>query len=356
MLLARRPAHIGQMERLPAADPLRAVARARSVRAMPPIQTLDGPLEPAQLGRTLMHEHIFNLSWEVQGPYPGHNGWDPEVEIPKAQAKLAELKAAGYDTLVELSVIGLGRDVGLFQRAVEGSGLQVVCATGLYTYDVLPRMWHFSGPGTLLNGPEPLDDMFRRDIEEGIEGTDVKAGMLKCAVDAAGLTEHVERVLRSCCRVHAATNVPMTIHTHPETERGLDALRVLGEEGVDAARVVLAHCGDTTDLDHLERLLESGATLGMDRFGLDILLPMEDRVATVAALCERGYADRMILSHDANCFSDWFPPGLHEQVTPRWHYLHIEQDVLPALRERGVTEEQITTMLVDVPRTFFERS
>jgi phosphotriesterase-related protein len=212
------------------------------------------------------------------------------------------------------------------------------------------------GPGTLLDGDEPLDELFKRDIEEGIQGTDIKAAMLKCAVDHDGLTDHVQRVLRSCCRVHHQTNTPMTVHTHAQAERGKDVLKVLGEEGVDPRRVVLAHCGDSADLDYLETLIESGATLGMDRFGLNILLPFEDRVNTVAELCRRGYADRMILSHDANCFTDWFPPELHDQVTPDWHFLHIHNDVLPALRDRGVTDEQIDQMLVHTPRDFFERT
>jgi phosphotriesterase-related protein len=323
---------------------------------MSEIQTLGGPLDTSSLGRVLMHEHIFNLSPEVQGCYPGFHGWDPEVEIPKAQQTLSELKQAGYDTIVELSVLGLGRDVHLMQRATEGTGLQVTLATGVYTYDVLPRLWHFMGPGTLLDGDEPLDELFRRDIEEGIQGTDIKAAMLKCAVDHDGLTDHVQRVLRACCRVHHQTNTPMTVHTHAPTERGLDVIKVLKEEGVDPHRVVLAHCGDSADIDYLEKLLQSGATLGMDRFGLNILLGFEDRVNTVAALCESGYDDRMILSHDANCFTDWFPPELHDQVTPDWHFLHIHNDVLPALRERGVTDEQIDQMLVHTPRDFFERA
>jgi phosphotriesterase-related protein len=323
---------------------------------MSEIQTLGGPLDTSSLGRVLMHEHIFNLSPEVQGCYPGFHGWDPEVEIPKAQQTLSQLKQAGYDTIVELSVLGLGRDVHLMQRAVEGTGLQVTLATGLYTYDVLPRLWHFMGPGTLLDGDEPLDELFRRDIEEGIQGTDIKAAMLKCAVDHDGLTDHIQRVLRACCRVHHQTDTPMTVHTHAPTQRGLDVLNVLKEEGVDPRRVVLAHCGDSADIDYLEKLLQSGATLGMDRFGLNILLPFEDRVDTVAALCESGYDDRMILSHDANCFTDWFPPELHDQVTPDWHFLHIHNDVLPALRERGVTDEQIDQMLVHTPRDFFERT
>ena len=174
---------------------------------MAQLQTLGGPIETADLGTVLMHEHIFNISLEVQGCWPGFNGWDPDVEIPKAQQTLKELKDAGYDTIVELSVCGLGRDVGLMSRAVEGTGLQVTVATGLYTYDVLPRLWHFSGPGTLLDGEEQLDELMRRDIEEGIEGTDIKAAMLKCAVDHDGLTPHVERVDRLagglCDRVDA---------------------------------------------------------------------------------------------------------------------------------------------------------
>src|SRR2546430_10771729 len=237
---------------------------------MAEVQTLAGPLDTGSLGRVLMHEHIFNLTLEVQGCFPGFNGWDPEVEVPKAQATLRELKQAGYDTIVELSVVCLGRDLSLMQRAVEGSGLQVIAATGLYTYDVLPRLWHFSGPGTLLGGDEQLDEMFRRDIEEGMEGTDVKAAILKCAIDQAGLTEHVERVLRSCCRVHQRTDRPMCVHTHPGTERGLDALKVLEEEGVDPARVMLAHCGASADLDYQESLIESAALLGRSRFGLAI--------------------------------------------------------------------------------------
>jgi phosphotriesterase-related protein len=70
-------------------------------------------------------------------------------------------------------------------------------------------------------------------------------------------------------------------------------------------------------------------------------------------MCERGHADKMVLSHDAACFNDWLPEELLPLATPNWHYLHISDDVLPALKERGVTDEQITTMLVDNPRTIF---
>ena len=321
---------------------------------MATIETLNGPLDTAELGTVLMHEHIFNLTAEIQMVYPGFNAWDPDVEVPKAQKTLRELKEAGVDTIVELSPIGLGRSLPLIRGAAEGSGLNIVLATGLYTYDVLPRPWHFSGPGTLLDGDEPLDALMRSDFTDGIEGSGVKPGILKCAIDAAGLTDHVDRVVRSVCRLHRETGAPICIHTAAAHERGLDALRVLEEEGVDPARVMLAHCGDSTDLDYLEKLAPSGALLGMDRFGLDVLLPFEDRVNTVVAMCERGHADKMILSQDANCYSDWFPPGLEEQVSPNWHFLHVLQDVIPALLERGVSQDDVDLMMRGNGRRFFE--
>jgi phosphotriesterase-related protein len=322
---------------------------------MATIATLDGPLDTAQLGTVLMHEHIFNLTAEIQIAHPGFNGWDPEVEVPKAQEQLRKVKEAGIDTLVELSPIGLGRSLDLIRRAADGSGLNIILATGLYTYDVLPRPWHFVGPGTILDGEEPLDTLMRADLEHGIESSGVRPAILKCAIDAAGLTEHVERVVRSVCRVHKETGTPICIHTSAPHERGRDALRILDEEDVDPARVMLAHCGDSTDLDYLEAMAASGALLGMDRFGLDILLPFEDRVSTVVAMCERGHAGKMVLSQDAMCFTDWFPPGVREQVTPNWHFLHVLQDVVPTLRERGVTDEQVDQMLRGNPRDFFER-
>jgi phosphotriesterase-related protein len=228
-------------------------------------------------------------------------------------------------------------------------------ATGVYTYNDVPMYFHFTGPGTLLNGPEPMVDMFVRDITEGIAGTGVKAAILKCATDAPGMTPGVERVLRAVAQAHRATGVPITTHTHAHTRRGLEQQHVFAEEGVDLTRVIIGHSGDTTDLDYLEELIAAGSYLGMDRFGLDNILSFEDRVDTVARMCQRGHAHRMVLAHDASCYIDWLPEAALPFALPNWHYLHIHNDVLPALRERGVTEEQITTMLVDNPRAIFSR-
>jgi phosphotriesterase-related protein len=165
----------------------------------------------------------------------------------------------------------------------------------------------------------------------------------------------VERVLRAVAQAHRQTGVPISTHTHAATRRGLEQQRIFADEGVDLSRVIIGHCGDSTDIDYLEELIANGSYIGMDRFGMDLILPFEDRVNTVARMCERGHADKMVLSHDAKCYFDALPDALLPTVAPNWHYLHIHTDVLPALKERGVTEEQITTMLVDNPRRIFDR-
>src|ERR1043165_6173750 len=321
---------------------------------MPQINTVRGPIDTDALGVTLMHEHVFVLSPEIMQNYP--EGWgDEEKRVNDAIARLNELKARGVDSIVDLTVIGLGRYIPRIERIARATDLNIIVATGIYTYNDVPMYFHFQGPGTELGGPEFMTDMFVRDITEGIAGTGVRAAILKCATDQQGVAPGVERVLRAVAAAHRQTGVPISTHTHAHTERGLEQQYIFEEEGVDLTRVVIGHSGDTTDIEYLEKLIARGSTIGMDRFGIDVLLPFEDRVNTVARMCERGHAGKMVLSHDAACFNDWLPEAALPAVLPNWHYLHIHNDVIPALRARGVTDEQLHQMLVENPRRIFER-
>jgi phosphotriesterase-related protein len=301
-----------------------------------------------------MHEHVFVLSAEVMQNFP-ENWGSEDRRVTDAVSRLNELKSRGVDSIVDLTVIGLGRYIPRIQRIAAETGINIIVATGVYTYNDVPMYFHFQGPGTELGGAEFMTDMFVKDIEEGIADTGVKAAILKCATDRQGVTPGVERVLRAVAQAHRRTGVPISTHTHAGTERGLEQQHIFEEEGVDLARVVIGHSGDTTDIDYLENLIARGSYIGMDRFGIDVLLPFEERVNTVAKMCERGHANRMVLSHDAACFNDWLPEAALPAVLPNWHYLHIHNDVIPALKERGVTDEQLYLMLVENPRKFFER-
>lgn len=299
-----------------------------------------------------MHEHVFVLSPEVKDNHPEAWGDDAKREAD-AIDRLNDLKSRGVDSIVDLTVIGLGRYIPRIARIAAATDINIVVATGIYTYNDVPMYFHFRGPGTLLDGPEIMTDMFVHDITEGIADTGIKAAILKCATDEPGVTPGVERVLRAVAQAHRQTGVPISTHTHAGTRRGLEQQRIFTEEGVDLSRVVIGHSGDSTDIGYLEELIGNGSYIGMDRFGADVYLPTPERVDTVARMCERGHAEKMVLSHDASCFIDWLPEEAVPVVLPNWHYLHIHNDVLPALRARGVTEEQITTMLVDNPRRVF---
>ena len=325
---------------------------------MPQVQTVTGPVDTAELGQVLMHEHVFVLSPDIQQNYPEEWG-DEEQRVADAVEKLTALAATGVRTIVDPTVVGLGRYIPRIQRVAEQVDLNIVVATGCYTYEDVPFFFHHRGPA--LNAalgtevPDPMVDMFERDITEGIAGTGVRAAFLKCAIDAPGLTPGVERIMRAVARTHGRTGVPITVHTHPESRQGLAVQKVFGEEGVDPRRVVLGHSGDTTDVDHLCELADAGFFLGMDRFGINLETTFEARADTVVEMCRRGYAESMVLSQDASCYIDWVDPGVMALLS-QWRYTHIHEDVLPYLREHGVTDGQIETMLVANPRRYFENT
>jgi phosphotriesterase-related protein len=313
---------------------------------MPTVNTVTGPIDTAALGFTLMHEHVYVLSEGVIPNFP--RLWDREARIAEAAAVLAEAKAHGVSTIVDLTVLGLGRDVSLVRESAARSGMQIIAATGLYTYDELPH--YFAS-----RSADVMADLFVHDVEDGIQNTDVKAAVFKCATDAKGATPGVEKVLRAVARAHRRTGVPISTHTHAASQQGLKQQDIFEEEGVDLGRVVIGHSGDSEDIAYLEKLIGRGSYIGMDRFGIDTMLSTEKRVATIAKLCERGHAGRMVLAHDTSVYIDWYDPAMIKQAVPRWNFLHISDDVVPQLRAAGVTDDQIDAMTTGNPRRIFEK-
>lgn len=323
----------------------------------PRVETARGPIAGNDLGRVLMHEHVFVISPEIQQNYPDEWG-DDDTRIADAVERLTELKAAGIDTILDPTALGLGRYIPRIVEVAKRIELNIVVATGLYTFNELPHYYLRRRPK-----PDEVDAMtthFVADIVDGVadtateSGERVKAGIIKCATDKPGITPDVERTLRACAQTHRQTGCPITTHTDAATKRGLEQQQIFIEEGVDLSRVVIGHCGDTDDLDYLLQLIDAGSTLGMDRFGIDGHLPTAERVAVVAELCRRGHANQMVLSHDASCYIDWIAGEVPLGALPNWHYLHISNDVIPALLDQGVLPEQIDEMLTHTPRRILE--
>jgi len=312
---------------------------------MPSVETVHGPVDVEELGRTLIHEHFRATDEGVRHQFP--HLYDEQEEWENAIADANAVKGHGIRTVVEPSALFLQRDAAFSKRVADEAGIQVVLATGVYTYDHLPQ--------PLLNRDEDaLADIFVHEIENGIQGTGVKPAFIKCAADEPGLTPNVEKVHRAAARASNRTGRPIMAHSRPASGTGLEQMRVFTEEGVDAAKVHVAHTGDTDDLDYIRRLLATGCWIGMDRYGLDIFLATDRRNATVLALLEEGYANRMFLSQDYCSTLDWFAREVQDYLkaneVPDWSMTFLFESVIPTLREGGMTDEQLDQMMVENPK------
>jgi phosphotriesterase-related protein len=309
------------------------------------ISSIRGSISPLSLGTTLMHEHVVWLTPGIRENWPDY--FDEKACLETANRKFKELASRGIRTLVDLTPPNGGRNIGILKRIQDATSINIIACTGMY-YDI-PIFWQFKDA-------DEMAAAFIKDIKKGMQGSEIKAGIIKLATDrnGGGLNPENEKCLRAGARAHRATGVPISTHTGPPS-LGLEQQRVFREEGVDLSRVIIGHIGDSRDTDFQKRLMDQGSTIGMDRFGIYVgEITFEKRVETVAKLCKDGYADRMVLSHDHWCWHDWdfakrYPGYPWKQHT----YTHIPDDVLPALRERGISEAQIEQMLARNPRRIF---
>lgn len=307
------------------------------------IPTLTGEVDSSDLGVTLTHEHILVLNAELVLNFPSRFRADELVD--RAVRYLDEVKASGVDTIVDLTVMGLGRNIPLVKRVAEGSDVNIIVATGWYTHHEAPAFANLNGPGRLLGGPDPLTEIFVRDIVGGIDDTGVKAGVLKFAADRYGITDGVFYIMQAVADAHLETGAPIFTHSDPSQRNGLDQQDYLEKRGVDLSRVVIGHSGDTDDIDYLRRIADRGSFLGMDRFGLEARLPYDRRIDTVAKLCKLGYASQMVLATDSSAYSMNFPDGPRKERLPRWRAQEVMNSVVPDLQKRGVSDDEIHTMM-----------
>jgi len=313
------------------------------------VQTVRGPVELTQLGPTLMHEHVFVLDPEALinfGHVWGPRYWDEEVRVTDAIARLQRLRDSGIQTLVDPTALGLGRNIPRIQRINAEVDLNIVVATGVYAFLELPSFLAYRSDDAIV-------ELFVRELREGIDDTGVKAAFLKCAVEVHGLVGDVPRILAAIAAASVETGAPVMVHTNAVAKTGLPALEVLTNAGVDPTRIVIAHAGDSNDLEYLRAIADTGAALGCDRFNIEHFNPDEKRIETLLALIAEGYTDRVHLGHDAACFND-FMIGNPFFVDEKPDYLHLSTKVLPALLASGVTQGQIDEMLVTNPQRFFE--
>jgi phosphotriesterase-related protein len=306
-----------------------------------------GPVDTNELGFTLSHEHVGTNAAGLRHTYPEFIDRDGIRE-----QSIAAMKAVyedGVRTIVDVSTFDLGRDVQLMREVSLGSGIQIIPCTGNHV--AVPRPF-----GDV--SPDVIAAMYIREIEEGIEGSGIKAGIIKVASDRGGVTPAQEVVLRAAARTQKATGVPISTHTWSPDRVGEQQVRILEDEGVDLDRVYIGHSNDDTDLEYLVGLLNKGVWLGLDRYpgGQVPGTPnWEQRTEVTKSLMDAGFTNRIFLSHDYSVPKARHGAEVQEQrrrANPDG-YNFIPRYVLPRLKELGASDAEIHQITVENPRRFF---
>jgi phosphotriesterase-related protein len=321
------------------------------------IQTVTGPIGLDQLGRTLMHEHLFIA-------FPGSEfdplaTFDRSEFVAEAVRRLRQLRIEhGVRTFVDPCPIELGRDAALMREIAEKSEMNVVCTTGFYFEEMgLPVYWR-------ARTVEEIAELYIREITHGIGSTGIKAGAIKVATGAPAITALEHKFLEAACVAQKATGVPIITHTQ-DGHAGPEQQDAFAKGGVEAHRCLIGHCCGNADPVYHQRVVDGGSYIGFDRIGLLRFQPDEIRADNLVRLVQGGHRAQIMMSQDRHC--GWLGKFARQlsaeeqaridtlQVEGQWppHYTYLFTDFVPMLKARGMTEHEIHSILEDNPRRFF---
>jgi len=315
-----------------------------------PINTATGPLEPSALGKTLMHEHLLI----------GMSGWDSDTvcagssfhdNVALCCDKVAELKDAGFSSLLDPCPNDLGRDVRLMAEVASRSGFNIVFATGLYHAQYGAPYWRLNFEFD-PDAEQKLTDLFVTELTEGVSGTGIKAGVIKIAT-AAEFTPFEKMVFRAAAKASLVTGAPITTHTDAVLgDVQLDMLRALG---VPSHKIIIGHSCGSKDGHYHRRIIDGGAYIGFDRFGLEMICPDQQRVDSLLRLVRQGSMAQIIISHD----SVWcqrgkaVPDAFLAPMVAAGQAMRFTRIIAPMLKQAGIAQTDIDFMLTENPRRYF---
>ncbi|MBM3154975.1 MAG: phosphotriesterase [Chloroflexi bacterium] len=320
---------------------------------MTKVNTSLGAIDAADLGATLMHEHL------VLG-YPGYDAdalctpYNKEELVKTCAGALAEAKKYGLKTVVDATPNDLGRHVELDKAVSDKTGINIICATGMYM-EAEGQPAYLKFRGQLLDIQAELYDTFMQEITVGIGKSGVKAGVIKVATGHGCISPYEEKVLKAAAKAQKETGMPIITHTQSGT-MGVEQATLLTGEGADPKKIMIGHMCCSSNLEYHLAVLGKGVSIGLDRFGIEFLYPDNLRKATLVGLLAIGYADYIMLSHDH--IASWLGrpfelPDFVQALLANWSYSHIFKNIIPEIKKTGVTEEQVNKMLVENPKRLF---
>lgn len=320
------------------------------------VQTVTGPIPTERLGRTLMHEHLFIAF--PGASYDPRAKFDRTVLIKDAVQRLIALRLEyGVHTFVDPCPIELGRDATLIKEISERSGMQIVCTTGFYYEEMgLPSYWR-------ARSVDEIAALYISEITKGIGDTGVKAGAIKVSTGAPSITAQEAKFVSAACIAHKATGVPIITHTTRGCA-GPEQQQLFAQAGVALHRCLIGHSCCNPDPAYHRRIVDAGSYIGFDQIGMFYHLSDETRADNLVKLVRDGFVAQMIMSMDRFCarlgkFSFHATPeytakvehlkskGLYQAHT------YMFTDFIPMIRARGVSQQDIVSILEDNPRRFF---
>ncbi len=331
---------------------------AVSAQALPPgmVNSVLGPISVDKLGTTLPHEH-FTFAYpgwyadETMAPYNYKAIVKTDLDVIK------KAKKYGIKTIIDATPNDTGgRNPKLYKELAKKTGMNIICSTGLYTehegappYFKTRQVWY----GTDIS--KMISELYIKEITYGIGKTGVKAGVIKCGTSGGGkISPYETATLKAAAIAQKATGVP--IITHTEAAGGVEQAELFLSEGVNPKKVMIGHVSNNKDIEYHKAILAKGVYIAFDRIGLEIITPTDVILKNVAELCKLGFANQIMLSHDT--VNVWLgrqieTPEPVSKALANWRIDYISELILPALKAKGVTDDQIKTMMVDNPRNLF---
>lgn len=304
------------------------------------IYAINGPVEIGSLGLILPHEHLFT---DLRGPHvPDYAQGDPAAVIKVVEPFLADASAAGVTALVECSTAGVGRNLSILQSLAEATPIHIVAPTGVYRDAYIPQSMREMDDVQLA-------ELWTKELTDGIEGTSMRAGFIKLAMSDDGPTALEIRNLRAAARASRNTGAVIAVHTIGG-RIAKQEMDVLDEAGLDLSRFIWVHAQTEPDSSIREEAAGRGAYIELDTVGAPYQSQPE-LLEMAVALIETGFIAQLLLSHDAG----WYDPSSSDGRPSHGFrgYTALTEGFIPALRERGVSEEQIRQITVYNPASAF---
>jgi phosphotriesterase-related protein len=303
------------------------------------IPTVLGEIEDSVLGVTLFHEHVACVNPCFYNAFG--EKWFPREKVIERAVKLFKQakEECGVSTIIDGTPIDLGRDIEMIKEVSLRSGVNILVSSGIY----------YSEEAFLYGKKaENLAKFFIEERQTGIAGTNVRPALLKCATGRLGVTEINEILLTAMAITQKETGLPLYCHNEHEVKTAYAQLSVFEKHGVDMSKVVIGHCSDCYDINYLTDLLKNGCYLGFDRIYPSVY---EKQAETIARLIEKGYEDKLLVSHDYFAFYDFGDTDFESQKHTDRDFTTVHKKLFPTLNQMGIINKQIEKLTINNPKT-----